>query len=260
MNKSALEILKLARKTSLNPEKIINAIFENEIILHGDKASLDDDAIISGLGSIFGQPVTFFISNKGQNEMELVNTHFGEPMPQGYRKVLRLSKQAEKFGRPIVSFVNVSGAFPGSKAERFGQAQAIAKNLLCIGSIAVPFISIFYGEGGSGGALALACGDELWMFKNSTFSVVSPEGFSTILKANTSMSDEENEIASERLKFTPKSLKSLDITQRILDIDDNSFLKKADPLKHQIYDKLQQLLKLSKEELLSRRWEHYGKY
>lgn len=170
MSRKATEIVKKARATRLSPKMIISGILDKFVELHGDRNSSDDQAIVGGIGLLKDLPVTIFVSSKGVSIDAMKKNHFGEPMPQGYRKVLRLSREAEKFDRPILTFINLSGAFPGERAERFGQATAIADNLLKLGNIKVPFISVFYGEGGSGGALALACGDEIWMFKDSTFS------------------------------------------------------------------------------------------
>ena len=166
------------RPTSLD---YISTIFERYMSLHGDRYFGDDKAIVGGLASIGGRPVTVIGQQKGRSTKENIKRNFGMPSPEGYRKSLRLMKQAEKFHRPIILFVDTPGAFCGLEAEEGGVGEAIARNLFEMSNIKVPILSIMIGEGGSGGALAMAIGNEVWSLENSTYSILSPEGFAAIL-------------------------------------------------------------------------------
>ena len=167
-----------ARLTALD---FAQGICENFIELHGDRSFRDDGAVIGGIGTLDGQPITVVGIQKGRNLQDNLQRNFGQPHPEGYRKALRLMKQAEKFGRPIVTLINTAGAYPGVGAEERGQGEAIARNLLEMSDLKVPIIAIIIGEGGSGGALALAVADKVWMLENSIYAVLSPEGFASIL-------------------------------------------------------------------------------
>ena len=159
----------------------ISRIFDDFIELHGDRKFADDPAIVGGLALLDGKPVTVIACEKGHTAKERAYRNFGAPGPEGYRKANRLMKQAEKFGRPVICFVDTSGAYCGIGAEERGQGQAIASNLMDMSALKVPVISIIIGEGGSGGALALAVADEVWMMENAVYSVISPEGCASIL-------------------------------------------------------------------------------
>ena len=159
----------------------INNIFDGFVELHGDRRFADDKAMVGGIARLNGSPVTVIAIEKGHTAKERAMRNFGAPNPEGYRKALRLMKQAEKFGRPIICFVDTSGAYCGIGAEERGQGQAIAENLVEMSALRVPVISILIGEGGSGGALALAAADRVWMLQNSVYSVISPEGCASIL-------------------------------------------------------------------------------
>lgn len=159
----------------------INGIFDNFMKLHGDRLYGDDGAMVGGIASIDGQFVTVIGQQKGRNIKENEVCHFGMPNPEGYRKALRLMKQAEKFNRPIICFIDTPGAFCGMEAEERGQGEAIARNLYEMAGITVPILSVVIGEGGSGGALALGVANEVWMLENATYSILSPEGFASIL-------------------------------------------------------------------------------
>ena len=172
----------------------IDRIFTNFLELHGDRYFKDDKSIIGGIGFLESMPITIIGIQKGKDLKENMERNFGSPSPEGYRKALRLMKQAEKFNRPIVRFINTSGAYCGVGAEERGQGEAIARNLMEISQIKVPIISIIIGEGGSGGAIALACGDRVWMLENSVYSILSPEGFASILFKDPSKSKEVAEI------------------------------------------------------------------
>ncbi len=190
----------------------ISNIFTDFIELHGDRRYADDKAVIGGLALLNGMPVTVIAIEKGRTAAERIERNFGAPQPEGYRKALRLMRQAEKFGRPVICFIDTSGAYCGIGAEERGQGQAIAENLMEISTLCVPIISILIGEGGSGGALALAAGDRVWMLQNAVYSVISPEGCASILWKDSSRAEE----AAECLKLTAEDAKSMGITERIL--------------------------------------------
>ena len=192
-------ILKEARDQGrLTALDFAQGIFDDFIELHGDRNFRDDGAIIGGIGRLNGQVVTVVGIQKGRNLQDNLNRNFGQPHPEGYRKALRLMKQAEKFGRPVVTFINTAGAYPGVGAEERGQGEAIARNLMEMSDLKVPIIAIIIGEGGSGGALALAVADKVWMLENTIYSILSPEGFATILWKDGSRSEE----AAELMKIT----------------------------------------------------------
>jgi len=187
-------------------------IFDYFVEAHGDRGFRDDAAIVGGLAFLDGQPVTVIADVKGKDVKECQERNFGMPMPEGYRKALRLMKQAEKFNRPIISFVNTSGAFCGIEAEERGQGEAIARNLLEMSALKVPVLCILIGEGGSGGALATAVGNEVWMMENATYSILSPEGFASILWKDASKAEQ----ASEVMNITAQDLKRLGIIEEII--------------------------------------------
>lgn len=197
------------RPTSL---EYIREIFDGFLELHGDRAYRDDGAIVGGIGTIQGIPVTIIAQQKGRSIKENVRRNFGMPYPEGYRKALRLMKQAEKFHRPIICLVDTPGAFCGMEAEERGQGEAIARNLYEMSTLKTPILSIVIGEGGSGGALALALADEVWMLENSTYSILSPEGFASILWKDSKRSEE----AAEMMKITSKDLKKLGMIENII--------------------------------------------
>lgn len=214
---SSYERVKLARD-SKRPTGVdyIKNIFKNFIELHGDRRFADDKAIVGGIARLGGMAVTVIAIEKGHTSRERVERNFGAPNPEGYRKALRLMKQAEKFGRPVICFVDTSGAYCGIGAEERGQGQAIAENLTEMSTLCVPIISIFIGEGGSGGALALAVADRVWMLQNAVYSAISPEGCASILWKDASKAD----YAAECLKLTAEDAKSLGVIERILSEND----------------------------------------
>ena len=187
-------------------------IFDFFVEAHGDRNFRDDKAIVGGIAFLDGQPVTVIADVKGKDVKECQERNFGMPMPEGYRKALRLMKQAEKFNRPIISFVNTSGAFCGIEAEERGQGEAIARNLLEMSALKVPVLCILIGEGGSGGALATAVGNEVWMMENATYSILSPEGFASILWKDSAKAQQ----ASEVMNITAQDLKRLGIIEEII--------------------------------------------
>lgn len=180
--------------------------------LHGDRAFRDDGAVVGGLASLDGQPVTVIGIQKGRSTKENISRNFGMPSPEGYRKALRLMKQAEKFGRAVIAFVDTPGAFCGLEAEERGQGEAIARNLMEMSDLEVPVLSVVIGEGGSGGALALAVGNEVWMMENATYTILSPEGFASILWKDSRKAPE----AAEVMKVTAAQLKEMGMIERII--------------------------------------------
>ena len=213
MSVTPYERVKIARSSD-RPTGLdyIQNIFKGFIEFHGDRRHADDPAIVGGIARLNGTPVTVIAIEKGHTARERAKRNFGAPHPEGYRKSLRLMKQAEKFGRPIVCFIDTSGAFCGISAEEGGQGQAIAENLTEMSTLCVPIISILIGEGGSGGALALAVADRVWMLQNAIYSVISPEGCASILWKDPSKAD----AAAASLKLTAEDAKSLGIVEKIL--------------------------------------------
>ncbi len=189
----------------------IQAIFEEFFEMHGDRRFGDDAAVVGGVARLEGRPVTVIGIEKGRDTKEHVMRNFGCAHPEGYRKALRLMRQAEKFGRPVVCLVDTSGAYCGIGAEERGEGQAIAENLVAMMGLKVPVISVIIGEGGSGGALALAVADEVWMLENAIYSVLSPEGAASILWKDASRTKE----AAEALKLTAQDLLSLGVIERV---------------------------------------------
>lgn len=213
MNESAYERVKLARGNN-RPTGLdyINHIFKDFMEFHGDRRYADDPAIVGGIARLDGNPVTVIAIEKGHTAKERARRNFGAPGPEGYRKAFRLMKQAEKFGRPVVCFIDTSGAYCGVGAEERGQGQAIAENLMEMSTLCVPVISILIGEGGSGGALALAVADRVWMLQNAVYSVISPEGCASILWKDPAKA----KAAAASLKLTAEEAKSLGVVERIL--------------------------------------------
>ena len=210
---SAWEKVKAVRQVQRpSASDYISYIFDHFVEAHGDRAFSDDGAVIGGIAFLDGQPVTIIADEKGKNFKECEKRNFGMPKPEGYRKALRLMKQAEKFNRPIISFVNTPGAFCGIEAEERGQGEAIARNLLEMSSLKVPVLCILIGEGGSGGALATAVGNEVWMMENATYAILSPEGFASILWKDSGRAKE----ASEVMNITAQDLKRLGIIEEIV--------------------------------------------
>lgn len=191
----------------------IHKLFTDFLEFHGDRYFKDDKAIVGGIAYFHGKPVTVICQQKGKISLEESMKHnFGMPSPDGYRKALRLMKQAEKFGRPVICLIDTSGAYPGKEAEERGQGEAIARNLFEMSGLKTPVLSIVIGEGGSGGALALGVADEVWMLENSIYSILSPEGFASILWKDGSRADE----AAEVMKITAKDLYELHVIERII--------------------------------------------
>ena len=257
---TAYETVKLARKvTRPNAKEYINYIFTNFIELHGDRAYKDDKAVIGGIGMLEGMPITVVGIQKGSTIEENIERNFGSPHPEGYRKALRLMKQAEKFNRPVITFINTSGAYCGIGAEERGQGEAIAKNLFEMASLKVPIIAVVIGEGGSGGALALGVSDRVWMLENSVYSILSPEGFASILWKDSSKASE----AAELMKITAKDLLELGIIEKVIPEVDGGveldFMYTAHVLKEELINELNILKNLDKNKLLEERYNRFRK-
>jgi acetyl-CoA carboxylase carboxyl transferase subunit alpha len=196
----------------------IKLLMEDFIELHGDRKFSDDPAIVGGFARFQNIPIVVIGHEKGKTTKERIWRNFGQPHPEGYRKALRIMKLAERFGKPVITFIDTPGAYPGIGAEERGQAEAIATNLFEMSTLKVPIISVVIGEGGSGGALALTIGDRILMLEHSIYSVISPEGCAAILwkKNNSEVGQEEYEKASEALKLTAQDLYDLEITDEII--------------------------------------------
>lgn len=213
MNQIPYDRVKLARDNH-RPTGLdyIQNVFKDFIEFHGDRRYADDPAVVGGVARLLGSPVTVIAIEKGHTAKERSHRNFGAPHPEGYRKAFRLMKQAEKFGRPVICLIDTSGAYCGIGAEERGQGQAIAENLMEMTTLCVPILSILIGEGGSGGALALAVADRVWMLQNAVYSVISPEGCASILWKDASKA----ELAAASLKLTAEDAKSLGVIERIL--------------------------------------------
>ena len=242
-----------ARLTALD---FAQGICENFIELHGDRSFRDDGAVIGGIGTLDGQPITVVGIQKGRNLQDNLQRNFGQPHPEGYRKALRLMKQAEKFGRPIVTLINTAGAYPGVGAEERGQGEAIARNLLEMSDLKVPIIAIIIGEGGSGGALALAVADRVWMLENSIYAVLSPEGFASILWKDGSRAME----AAELMKITSHELLDMGVVDKVIPEARLSNQDLLYAVKQEIVAELANLSQLPLEQLLEARYQRFRKY
>ena len=252
MSGTPYERVKLARDSKRpTGQDYIRNVFQNFIELHGDRRYADDKAIVGGIARLDGSPVTVIAIEKGHTSKERAERNFGAPNPEGYRKALRLMKQAEKFGRPIICLVDTSGAYCGIGAEERGQGQAIAENLMEMSTLCVPIISILIGEGGSGGALALAVADRVWMLQNSVYSVISPEGCASILWKDAAKAD----VAAASLKLTAEDAKSLGIIERILSEADMGTKAYYDRIRSLLSDEVRELERDS--DLLQKRYDRF---
>lgn len=237
----------------------IDILFEDFVELHGDRYYRDDPAIIGGIAYFQGICVTVIAQAKGRTTKENLERNFAMPSPEGYRKARRLMKQAEKFHRPVINFVDTPGAFCGMEAEERGQGEAIAKNLFELSGLKVPVLSVVIGEGGSGGALALAVADEVWMLENSVYSVLSPEGFASILWKDSSRSAE----AAKMMKLTAADLKKLGVIERVFPEPQNfsvlTMKPTAELLRAGLAEFLTKYQKLETKDLLEGRYERFRK-
>lgn len=235
----------------------IDALFTDFVEFHGDRYFADDKAIIGGVARFHGTPVTVIAQAKGRNTKENIERNFGMPKPEGYRKALRLMKQAEKFARPVICLVDTPGAFCGLEAEERGQGEAIARNIYEMSGLKVPVVSIIIGEGGSGGALAMATADEVWMLENSIYSILSPEGFASILWKDSSKAKE----AAEVMKLTAENLKSQGIVERVFAEPQTYTVQNMDSVIMQINEAIEEFLmrygSMSEQELIRHRYERF---
>ena len=235
----------------------IDALFTDFIEFHGDRYFADDKAIIGGVARFHGMPVTVIAQAKGRNTKENIERNFGMPQPEGYRKALRLMKQAEKFGRPVICLVDTPGAFCGLEAEERGQGEAIARNIYEMSGLRVPVVSIIIGEGGSGGALAMATSDEVWMLENSIYSILSPEGFASILWKDSSKAKE----AAEVMKLTAENLKAQGIVERVFEEPEDYTVQNMNGVIAQMDEAIDTFLlkyeALSETELLEHRYARF---
>lgn len=258
---SAWERVQMSRrKDRPTGSDYIRHLFTDFIEFHGDRYYKDDRAILGGIAKLKGIPVTVIAQEKGRTTKENIEHNFGMPSPEGYRKALRLMKQAEKFGRPIICFVDTPGAFCGLEAEERGQGEAIARNLFEMSGLTVPVLSIVIGEGGSGGALALAVADEVWMLENSVYSILSPEGFASILWKDSKKAKE----AAEVMRLTADDLKELGIVERVIaeekDFSQAHMKDVCERLSEYMEQFLGQYQNMTVEELVKHRYERFRKY
>ena len=228
---------------------------EDFVELHGDRRFGDDGAIVGGVGMLNGTPVTAIAMERGATIEERIERHFGCPTPEGYRKALRLMKEAEKFNRPVICFIGSSGAYCGIDAEERGQGEAIAENLFEMMGLKTPIISVVVGEGGSGGALALGVCDTTVMLENSVYSVISPEGCASILWKDSSKASD----AADALKLTASDLYSFDIVEKVIDEKDKSPEEICSDLKNCLVEELKNKQTLTTEKLLEERYNKFRK-
>ena len=245
------------RKDRPGGSDYIDALFTDFVEFHGDRYFADDKAIIGGVARFHGMPVTVIAQAKGRNTKENIERNFGMPEPEGYRKALRLMKQAEKFARPVICLVDTPGAFCGLEAEERGQGEAIARNIYEMSGLKVPVVSIIIGEGGSGGALAMATADEVWMLENSIYSILSPEGFASILWKDSSKAKE----AAEVMKLTAENLKAQGIVERVFAEPETYTVQNMDSVIMQINEAIEEFLmrygSMSEQELIRHRYERF---
>lgn len=235
----------------------IQHLFTDFIELHGDRLFGDDLAIVGGIARFNGIPVTVVGHQKGKDTKDNIARHFGSPHPEGFRKALRFMKQADKFKRPIITFIDTKGAYPGNAAEERGQGEAIARNLMEMASLRVPVLCVVIGEGGSGGALALGVGNRVFMLENAIYSVISPEGAASILYKDASKSME----AAEAMKITADEILKLGVIDAIIPEPKGGAHRdvalQAESIKQMLWTHLQELLKMTENELIEDRYNKF---
>ena len=255
---SAWEKVEIARdpkrKTSLD---YVEEIFDDFIELHGDRNSKDDKAIVCGLAQIEKQNFTIIAEQKGRTTKENIERNFGMPNPESYRKAIRFMKQAEKFKRPVITFIDTKGAYPGIEAEEKGQGEAIARSMFEMAKLKVPIISIVIGEGSSGGALAIGVANKVFMLENAIYSILSPEGYSSILWKDASRFKE----AAEKMKLTANDLFELKVIDKIIkepqENSEENFKKVSYNLKKEIQKEIKQMQSLNEEEIVENRYAKF---
>lgn len=247
------------RKTALD---YINEIFDEFIELHGDRCYGDDKAMVCGLGRIENQNYTIIAEQKGRNTKENIERNFGMPNPESYRKAIRIMKQAEKFNRPVITFIDTKGAYPGVEAEQRGQGEAIAKSMFEMAKLTVPVIAIVIGEGSSGGALAIGVANKVIMLENAIYSILSPEGYSSILWKDSSRFKE----AADRMKLTANDLYDMGIIETVIkeSIENHTTEKEllkniTDKIKQEIQTTVQELKSKTKDEIVEERYQKFRK-
>ena len=255
---TAWERVKIAREayrsTALD---YIENIFDEFIELHGDRYFKDDKSIVCGLGNIGKQNYTIIGEQKGRNTKENIERNFGMPNPEAYRKALRFMKQSEKFGRPVITFIDTKGAYPGLGAEERGQGEAIARNLMEMSDLKVPIIAIVIGEGSSGGALAIGVGDRVLMLENAVYSILSPEGYASILWKDSTRAEE----AAEKMKLTAKDLLDLGVIDEVLNEPNGNaktdIVKMSETIKKKIVALTKELQGIDVDELVEKRYNKF---
>ena len=247
------------RKTALD---YISEIFDEFIELHGDRCYGDDKAMVCGLGRIENQNYTIIAEQKGRNTKENIERNFGMPNPESYRKAIRMMKQAEKFNRPVITFIDTKGAYPGVEAEQRGQGEAIAKSMFEMAKLTVPVIAIVIGEGSSGGALAIGVANKVIMLENAIYSILSPEGYSSILWKDSSRFKE----AADRMKLTANDLYDMGIIETVIKesienyTTEKELLKNiTDKIKQEIQTTVQELKSKTKDEIVEERYQKFRK-
>ena len=265
-NLSAWERVEIARNSNRRTAlDYIEKIFDEFIELQGDRLYGEDASIVCGLARLKNQNVTIIAEQKGRNTKENMKRNFGMPNPEGYRKAIRMMKQAEKFGRPIITFVDTKGAYPGIGAEERGQGEAIAKSMFEMSKLQVPIIAIVIGEGSSGGALAISIANKIYMLENAIYSILSPEGYASILWKDSSRAKE----AAEKMKLTAKDLYDFKIIDTIIkenssdEVNEEEFERIAQNIQEEMVKDLTKLEKMSKEEILEdryRKFRNIGEY
>lgn len=256
MNITAYDRVHMARSQN-RPTGLdyIQNLFEDFIELHGDRHFGDDPSVVAGIATLNEMPVTVIAIEKGHSTKDRVYRNFGAPNPEGYRKALRLMKQAEKFKRPVVCFVDTAGAFCGIGAEERGQGQAIAENLMEMMTLKTPVLTLMIGEGGSGGALALAVADEVWMLENAIYSVISPEGCASILWKDAAKAAD----AAECLKLTAQDALEFGIIDKIISEDSQNYGLTYGQIKEDIITFLSKRKELDTKELQEQRYRKFRK-
>ena len=256
---SAWEKVEIARnpkrKTSIEQ---FEKIFDDFIELHGDRCYKDDKATICGIGTIGENSYTIIAQQKGRNTKENIERNFGMPNPESYRKAIRFMKQAEKFNRPIITFVDTKGAYPGIGAEERGQGEAIARSMFEMAKVKVPVIVVIVGEGSSGGALAIAIGNKVLMLENAIYSILSPEGYSSILWKDSSRYKE----AAEKMKLTAKDLQELNVIDKIIkepssDNKEKDFEKICNDIKKEIAIEIARMKNMTPNEIVEERYNKF---
>lgn len=244
------------RPTSLD---YIHSIFTDFLELHGDRLYADDLAIVGGLAKLNGMPVTVIGHQRGKDTRDNIARFFGSPHPEGFRKALRFMQQANKFNRPIITFIDTKGAYPGNAAEERGQAEAIARNLREMAGFGVPIICVVIGEGGSGGALALGVGNRVLMLENAIYSAISPNGAASILWKDAAKADQ----AAEAMKITAQDLLEFSVIEEIIKEPQGGAHRdlafQSEQIKEAVWRHLQELLQMSSEELITDRYEKFRK-